>query len=363
MEKKIKICCVIPSLSGGGMERVMSVLANYFSSKNNVQVYLILYGKKEDVFYDLNPNIIVNMPKSEFNDKYRLVETIKRLLYLRRQIIKIHPLCVLSFGTLWNRFVLLSMLGTKIPIYISDRGNPLIKQSFFQTVLAKVLYPKASGIIAQTQYASVIYKEKKLNKNIIILPNPINVNENFLNNREKIVISVGRLISSKNFDRLIRIFQNIDFNDWKLLIVGGDADKQKNSILLKEQVDKAYLNSRVILKGTQKNINDYLMRASIFAFTSSSEGFPNVIGEAMSAGLPVISYDCVAGPSDMIDDGLNGYLIPLFDDEKFEEKLRYLMENENERVKMGYNAWKNIQKFSTKNICEQFYRFIIDGNL
>ena len=87
------------------------------------------------------------------------------------------------------------------------------------------------------------------------------------------------------------------------------------------------MGEKIILAGTQKDVESYLLRSRIFAFTSSSEGFPNVVGEAMSAGLPVVAYDCVAGPSDMVVNDRNGYLIPLFDKGAFGVKLKYLMDN------------------------------------
>ncbi|MPN34840.1 Glycosyltransferase Gtf1 [bioreactor metagenome] len=170
------------------------------------------------------------------------------------------------------------------------------------------------------------------------------------------------MISTKHFDQLIEIFSRINKPEWKLIIVGGDAIKQENSIVLRQQIMNAGMQNKIFLDGNQKDVESYLLRSDIFAFTSSSEGFPNVIGEAMSAGLPVVAYDCVAGPSDMIDDGKNGYLIPLFDNEIFEEKLRFLMKNEEVRKQMGAYARKSIRKFSVENIGEEFYKFILSEN-
>ena len=104
---------------------------------------------------------------------------------------------------------------------------------------------------------------------------------------------------------------------------------------------------------------EFLLKSKIFVFASEKEGFPNVIGEALAAGLPVISYDCIAGPSEMIEDGKNGYLIPLYDDSLFKERLEYLMENEGVRSKMSEEALASIDKFAEKKICEQFYNNII----
>ncbi len=345
------------------MERVMSELANFFAKKSNLEVHLVLYGKSREIFYDLSKNIIIHKPEFDFEDKYRNYHTIRTLFFIRLVVKSIRPDSILSFGELWNNLVLLSLLGLKYPVFISDRCKPDKTFRFFQNSLRKWLYPLATGMIAQTEKAKHIYLSKSLNQNIAVIGNPIRRIENIEKSiEENIVLSIGRLISTKHFNRLIEIFSQIDLPDWKLIIVGGDALKQKNSILLQEQIKKAGLQTRIFLEGNQKDIEGYLLRSDIFAFTSSSEGFPNVIGEAMSAGLPVVAYDCVAGPSDMIEDGKNGFLIPLFDDVMFEEKLRYLMENEDERIQMGAYARQSIQKFSVDTIGEEYYKFLFNEN-
>lgn len=169
---------------------------------------------------------------------------------------------------------------------------------------------------------------------------------------------VSRIISTKHHDRLISIFSKLDAPNWKLVIVGGEALKQKHVKNLKDLANHLGIAKRVMFEGEQKNVEDYYLRSSIFAFTSSSEGFPNVIGEALSSGLPVVSYDCIAGPSDMIDDGKNGFLITLFDDEKFRQKLQLLIDDEVLRSEFGNAAKRRIQKFSVESIGKQYLKLI-----
>jgi GalNAc-alpha-(1->4)-GalNAc-alpha-(1->3)-diNAcBac-PP-undecaprenol alpha-1,4-N-acetyl-D-galactosaminyltransferase len=133
---------------------------------------------------------------------------------------------------------------------------------------------------------------------------------------------------------------------------------QQNMNRLNDLVKELGAQDRITLAGRQSDVESYYLRSKIFAFTSSSEGFPNVIGEAMSAGLPVISFDCVAGPSDMITDGENGFLIPLFDYRNFERKLHILMHDKKLREKLGANSKASIRKFAIEGIGEQFYSFI-----
>ena len=158
---------------------------------------------------------------------------------------------------------------------------------------------------------------------------------------------------------MIRLFVKINQPGWKLIIVGDDALKQKNMIRLKMLIADLDSSEKVVLAGGQSDVESYYRRSKIFAFTSSSEGFPNVIGEAQSAGLPVIAFDCIAGPADLITNNQNGFLVPLFDYNQFEEKLGYLMNDNQLRESMGYNAQKSVKQFEADKIAEQFYQFIL----
>ena len=177
------------------------------------------------------------------------------------------------------------------------------------------------------------------------------------------MLMIGRLISTKHQDRLINIFSRTNNKDWKLVLVGYDHLKQTNSIHLKKLIKELHLENKVILAGKQFDVESYYSQSKIFAFTSSSEGFPNVIGEAMSAGLPVIAYDCVAGPSEMIIDDENGYLIPLFDDELFFKKLQKLMENADLRKQLGDKGKETIRRFDKELISKKFLDFILSHKL
>lgn len=355
----MKICCVIPSLQPGGMERVMSVLINGFVKYHNAEVHLVLYGSERTVFYEINNAVITHIPPFEFNKQRRTWSTMKTMLFLRKTIRAIRPDAVLSFGALWNSLVLLSCLGVRIPIYISDRGTPHNHSTGLHARLKRFLYPKAAGIIVQTKYAEEVGRKSYRQNNFCIIGNPIRdtiVSEN--NHRDNVVVSVGRLIATKHFDRLINIFEQIGNNNWKLIIIGGDADGQHHLAELQQQCEKSPLKDNIILAGTQKNVDSYLLQAKIFAFTSSEEGFPNALGEAMSAGLPAVSYDCITGPSEMIVDGQNGYLTEVFDDETFQKRLKTLMNDEELRAEMGKQAKESIKRFSEESIVEKFYKFI-----
>lgn len=354
-----RILIAIHSLKVGGMEKVTSGLVNYLAHKEDLEIHLMLYGIKRDVFYEINPNITIHKPSFEFDNNNRILSALKTLVFLRNTIKDLNPHSVLSFGEYWNNMILLSMIGLRIPVYIADRSTPLKDLGKLQNLLRTLLYPKAKGLIVQTKLAKKIYIKKFRKLNIEVIGNPISSINSSTVKRENVILTVSRLIETKHIDRLITIFSKLRVPEWKLVVVGENAKKQNTRERLEKLVYDMNLTKRVVFAGNQKDVNSFYLKSKIFAFTSSSEGFPNVIVEAMAAGLPVISYDCAAGPSEIITNGEDGFLIPLFDDCLFQKKLEYLMENEEIRYKMGLKAATIKDKFRCDIIYERFLKMIL----
>lgn len=344
----------------GGMQKAMSVLADYFAGRQDVETHLVLYGISHEVFFRLPENVILHTPDFVFNNNRRFISTIKTLLFLRRRIRELAPSSVLSYGEYWNSFVLIALFGLKFPVFVSDRCQPDKSLGKLHDFLRKILYPRAAGIITQTGKAKDIYSRLVANSNIAVIGNPIQplpfVKD--FHEREKVVLSVGRLIASKHHDMLIDIFLSIHQPGWKLVIVGGDISYSNRQKELQQKIDALDAGDRVVLAGNVSNVGDYYLNSRIFAFTSSSEGFPNVIGEAMAAGLPIVAFDCIAGPSDMIEDGKNGFLVPLFDQEVFAEKLSAVMSDESLQLSMGKASEELIRKFVPDQIGLKYHRVL-----
>lgn len=349
---------IIPSLQSGGMERVMATLLFHFTRQHpKVNLHLVLYGRKRDVFYDVPGSIKIHRPSFQFNNQLRFWHTLKTLWFLRKTINQLQPDTILSFGERWNNLVLLAGLGKKWPIYVSDRCQPDKSLGQMQDILRKWLYPKAFGVIAQTAQAQKIYRQQKLNGKIPVIGNPIQQwKPKRFEEREKIVLSVGRLITTKHHAELIEIFADINKPEWQLVIVGGDALKQNNSRKLQQLISDLGVEDKVTLTGTVKEVTDWYQKSSLFAFPSSSEGFPNVLGEALAHGLPVVAFDCVAGPRDMVTNGVNGYLVENMDFKGFKNKLRQLMEDVTLRAKMAEQAPASVERFDEQVIGERFYQ-------
>lgn len=357
-----RICLLIPSLELGGMERVMSELINEFAKSNSMEVHLVLYGITRGIFYSVPSMVRVHKPPFHFNDRWRTFYTVRTMWYLRRELQAIAPDSILSFGEIWNNFVLLSTLGMHLPIFVSDRSSPAKKLPLIQEGLRALLYKRAKGVIVQTQAARAIYARKFVKADVCVIGNPIRaIHPPESVHRENIVLSVGRLIESKHHESLIRLFLKLSIPGWRLVIIGDDAQKQKVKAKLETLIQHMGGGQKVTLAGTQRDVDGFYLKSKIFASMSSSEGFPNVLGEAMAAGLPVIAFDCVAGPSELITDGENGFLVPLFDYDSYEKKLRSLMTDEQLRVSFGNEAKERVKRFSTNTVAQQYHDFILDN--
>lgn len=342
------------------MQRVMSELLNYLSEYQTTDLHLVMYGKYPTSFYTLPINLTIHKPEFIFDERKRFSQTIRTIFFIRKTIKKIKPESILSFGELWNSLVIISLAGTGFAVYISDRCQPTRQFGFFHSFLRKILYPRSKGIITQTSEAKEIYFRKFKHPNITTIGNPIRLPIDNKKNydRESAILTVGRLIQTKHHDRLIAMFASLNAPDWKLNIVGGNSLKQNTYSKLVSQVIDSGLSEKVILTGEVKNVEDFYQNSRIFAFTSSSEGFPNVILEALVNGLPVVAYDCTTGPAELIIDGYNGFLVPLHDELTFIQRLQSMIDQPELLQKLSSNASISVNRFESTLIGRKYYEFI-----
>jgi GalNAc-alpha-(1->4)-GalNAc-alpha-(1->3)-diNAcBac-PP-undecaprenol alpha-1,4-N-acetyl-D-galactosaminyltransferase len=356
---KLKIVFITPSLGAGGIERVVSIYANYFVNDNNIEVKVICFKKKE-TFYDIDPQIeIINLPDSDF----RIFKFLKKLYFLRRKLFKYNPDAMISFGSMYNSYFLLSTIGLRKKKFVSDRSNPWRNSKLFfnkrkeerhdgmfHYFLKKFTYPMAYKILAQTKLSANIEQNNfGLNK-VLYFPNPIKPIDLNMDEKEKIILCVGRFVRSKNQESLLKIFASLPHEQrmsWRLKFIGGGDDYfkfcQELSVDLK-------ISEYVDFLGFEKNVDYWYRRSAIFAFTSISEGFPNALAEAMSYGCACISYDCIAGPSDLIDNHENGILIDLYNEEMFIHELSNLLVSRTEMLKLQINARKKVGNFTIEKL-------------
>lgn len=353
----MKIFLIIPTLKQGGAERVMSELANQFAQKDNLKVHLVLLAKSND-FYKVDDTVIIHRlgfeNKSKLNKIFSELATFKNL----RKLLKTHkPDAVLSFMEKYNSFTILAAAFLGLQVFVSDRSNPLKKVPQTTEILRKFTYKYATGIIAQTQFAKDVLAAKTKNKNIRVIPNPVKEIQNYPDiAKEKLILNVGRLVPEKGQKYLIEAFSKINEKaDWRVVILGDGPLRNQ----LEEQVKILGLDKQVQFLGAVNNVDEWLAKASIFVFPSISEGFPNALAEAMSAGLPCISFDCNAGPRDLIENNVNGYLVEVGEVDELTQSIKNLMDDEDKRKSFGQNAIKIKNKLLSSSISNKYLKFLL----
>ncbi len=353
----MKLILVIPTMQQGGAERVMSELANAWSSQLH-EVHLVLLAKSEN-FYTINDNVIIhNLDFSHSGLFSKIISELNVFFTLRKILKQQQPNFVLSFMSKYNILTIFAASYLNVKVIVSDRSNPKIQLPFLVSFLRKATYKFADGIIAQTSLAKIILEKETGNRNIKVIQNPIKdilINENI--KREKIILSVGRLVEEKGQKYLLEAFSKIKNTDWKVVILGDGPLLHP----LKNQIEALGLKDKVIMPGAVNEIDNWLAKSSIFAFPSVSEGFPNALVEAMAAGLPCVSFDCDAGPRDIILDGKNGYLVPLKNIDIFVSRIEVLINNEELRSQLSIEAAMIANILSIEKIANDYLIFCIDS--
>ncbi len=348
----MRIVLILPSLASGGLEKVITELAWYFSKQKDIQVSVISL-MKGDVFFPLPDNVKLYSPVFGTSDLIRPIYLIRLMLWLRSMTKKIAPNVVLSFGGKFNSFVFLSVYGLPVRVYISDRSRPSISYGRFLDFLNPRVYKKVAGIIAQTERAKEVMIERTGHSNIKVIGNPLRMKNGFSDERKNIILNVGRFVQTKQQELLVRYFSEINPEGWKVYFIGDGPTMPE----VKNVVAELGIEDKIHFCNVVNNVADYYNSCSVFAFTSNSEGFPNVLGEAMLAGQACISFDCEAGPADLIEDGVNGFLIEEDEHEAYVERLRALINDESLRKRFGNNAKECMLKYDFDEIGKQFLDF------
>lgn len=352
---KTKVALIVPSLGRGGLERVMTLIANYAAEKGLLVLVVCLANK--DVAFRLHENVCVIAPKIPYMGGVR--GKLRTFAFLLKTLHDEAPDACLSFSEAFNPVSILAAKISRCRIVVSDRSSPEKTFRWGVDVIRRLTYRFADGMISQTNYAREMAQEKKYNKNIRVIPNPLReIEDAYEKQFGKTVVTAGRLVSSKNFSHLIDLFLAADVNEeWELVILGDGPERGS----LQQKIKDCNVEGRVRLEGAVMDVDFFFSKASIFAFSSRSEGFPNALHEAVAFPLAAISYDCPAGPADIIKDGFNGFLVTMYDEKSFVKYLKLMMESPGLRMKFTKDYTDYRKCYSADKVCEQYLSFVLGG--
>jgi glycosyltransferase involved in cell wall biosynthesis len=371
---KLKLVYITPALyMAGGVERVLTLKANYFAEHFGYDITIILTeGKDKPLFYPLSNKIKVINLNIGFEELWTCSFAKKVLVYLKKQrqfkkaltkeLMRIHPDITVSLLRREINFINDIKDGSrKIGELHVNRANyrnfETNDSNFIKNLFAKFwMYSLVSKLKHLDQFVVLTEEDKKAwaeLPNICVISDPLSFCPTQRSSLSvKRVIAVGRYVYQKGFDQLLQAWATIErqYPEWQL-VVFGDGNRTPYEQQMKELgID----DNRCHLYGPTTDIQQEYVNSSIFVFSSRFEGFGMVLVEAMACGLPVVSFDCPCGPKDIIKDGEDGILVENGNIKLFASSLSKLMSDEALRQSMSQAGLKNVQRFRIEHIAEQW---------
>ena len=378
--KQYKIVYCTPALYfAGGMERVLTMKANYFAEHFGYDITIILTeGEGKPLFYPLSDKVKVVNLNIGFEELWTCSFIKKIVTYLKKQylykkmlkneLMRIRPDITVSMLRREINFINEIKDGSKKigEIHINRanfRNFDAKDDNFIKRLFAKVWMNDLTNKLKRLDRFVVLTEKDKDAwvelDNVCVIPNPLSfVPQNISKLTEKRVIVVGRYCHEKGYDLLLKawcIVQN-SIADWRLEVFGEGDRSQYEEMISSLNMDR----HRCILHGRSSNIQDEFEKSSLAVCSSKFEGFGLVITEAMSCGLPVVSFDCPWGPRAIIHDGEDGLLVENGNVEKLADAIIWMIQHPEMRSKMATKAIENVQRFSIEKIAEK-WRSLFDA--
>ena len=370
--KKITILAL--HLGYGGIENAITTLANTLVLKYDVEI-LSVYRLYNEPIYKLDDKIKVSYISNIKPNKNEMIYYLKK-----KNFSMFFKGLSKSIKTGFVKYVktplVLRKLNTDVIITTREVHNFLVSK-FVSKNIKKIAW-EHNHHNNRKKYVNNLVRSCKNMDNLVLVSNELaEYYKNYLGNKvvyipnsldkipnkvsklsEKNIVAIGRLSKEKGFDDLLRLFKKISvkYPDWKLNIVGDGMEK--NNLL--NLASELKLGDKVIFHGYQNKdyINNLLLESSIYVMTSHTESFGLVLIEAMSYGIACVSYTSAQGANEIIDDGVNGYLIKNRNEQEMILKIESLIESEKLRVKLGKNARLKSKSYSSNNVLNKWQRLI-----
>ena len=364
----------LPEMSyPGGIARVTALKANWLAQHGNDVMIVTTDQRGEKVFYDLYhsvKHIDLDIDFRSYEQDNLLKKFLCRRMKIKRCEKELHRI-----QNEWKADIIVSTFNNESEfLYKWDDGSRKVLEfhfcyakneeiikygnvSFQQGVMLKLkdcqlrkLAKKYDAFVVLTHEDAEAWKGYE---NLHVIPNMLSFSSgkvSLCNTKE--VIAVGRLDFQKKFDRLIEIWDLVcqKNKDWHLSIYGKGPDKE----VLQKTIEGRGLKDRVDIYEPTPIIKEKYLSSSIYVMTSTYEGLPMTLLEAISMGLPCVAYNFPCGPRDIIEEGRNGYLVEKGDKQIFAMRLAELMNNEELRQTMSRNAVETSKKYNVDRVMEQW---------
>jgi GalNAc-alpha-(1->4)-GalNAc-alpha-(1->3)-diNAcBac-PP-undecaprenol alpha-1,4-N-acetyl-D-galactosaminyltransferase len=372
----VKVTIVVSTLTAGGAERAAVNMANHWASVPGWRPTILTTSQRgRPVAYDLDPRVIhrdigwFRLPNDDEMDPESvraitgaidvanpvndvLLASIILLTLIRRAVVRTRPDAVISLIDVMNVRVLAATEGLPIRRFVSERCDPWHTSLGVFEPLRRRIYQRADGVIAQTKDAARYFAQFGAKchaiPNIVVAPPPGEA----VPRSKKTVVTHARLVAFKRLNLLIRAFAHIAgrYPDWQLDIWGEGPQRG----FLESVIETVDGDGRIRLRGHARDVYSVLRGADLFAMTSTTEGFPNALCEAMACGVPPVVIDTGAGVRDIVRHGIDGMLVDAGGPEQFAGALDRLMSDDAERARLAARAPEIVGRFSAAKVMRRW---------
>lgn len=362
----MRITMVIPFIASGGAEHALAIIANYWAAEGRTINILTYDDGAEPPFYQLDARIR-HLPLGLSGDSRGRLAAVRnnwrRLRLLRGAIRHSRPDVVVSFINQTNVLTLLAVEGLGLPTLVVEQSDPHtfpIKPVW--DYLRRLTYERAAGIVLLSA-RDAEYFAPRLRARVAVIPNPFlppratpETDSRAGTTRPLQLIAVGRLHRDKGFDILLEAFALLKarYPQWRLVVLGEGEERERLEVLR----EAFGLDECVSFPGRVKDPYSFLTEASLFVMPSRTEGFPLALCEALACGLPAVCTDCAGGVRDIIQDTVNGVLVPKEDAHALARALERLMADEDERRRLAARAPEVVERFSLSKVMEAWERLL-----
>jgi len=339
----MKVSIVIPDITrSAGTERAVCNLANILADSGKYVPTIISVNSSGGYpYYPICNGVkVIHCAVSEKN------KIIKRV----KEFIRVKKICdgerydflIGTYPSLNSQLPFITSVKKKIAAEHMNYDSV----SFFVKITRRFWYIFLDAVVLLTEADAVNYK---FHKNAVVIPNSLSfVPRRRSSLKNKIVLAVGRLTYQKGFERLVEAISLIkeECDGWQVRIIGDGADKEA----IQKKINEYGLEDIVVILPPTDRIEEEYCNASIYAMSSRFEGFGIVLIEAKACGVPIVSFDCREGPSEIVRDGIDGFLVEHDNIELLSEAILKLMKSEDLRKRFGNEAVKDTDRFSPERV-------------
>lgn len=356
----MKIAFIIGSLAGGGAERVVSELATEMSSLGH-EIAVIVVSSNKKTYYIPEAVKFIDCAKTY---KLRGIGYFNRIHDIKKELRRFGAEVCISFNTNVNFYSILSCIGLKCKLVLSERNDPVVyPKNKISRLMRTILYKGKYEYVFQTEQAGNFFSKKILQNSCVIF-NPLNpaLPVPFTGERSKRIVTAVRLEPQKNLKMAIDAFSMSQAPDNGFIFqIYGEGSLRDE---LTDYIKSKNLEDKIFLMGNSSTLYEDISDAYAFVLSSDYEGMSNSMLEAMALGIPTISTDYPSGGAKaVIKDGENGILVPLGDASAMSVALNRVISDSEYAKTLGNNSAKLRYELSVQKITEKWLSFISDSSV